>query len=130
MMILKKSKAPLEIPSSPERVFLLVGLRTSHCFVTKTFSSYWHLAMHLLEAYASGLHHDICHCVRVTVCCWAAVFHVPASILLSIPRNTDRGSSVGHTILELVDRTSLVFSSQAFVIALSVDCYVLCSYWA
>merc|ERR1719160_1253121 len=75
----------------------------------------------------SCLHDDPCNSVRVTVCCWAPGFHVSAPILLSITRNTNGGPTICNAILELVDRASLMFPSQALVIALSIHLNMLCS---
>merc|ERR1712118_572282 len=72
----------------PRWAFYLVGKIGSQKIVTQHFAPFSSWAWYLSEAFASSLHHDVCHCVRVAVCSWASVFHVPTPILLSITRNT------------------------------------------
>jgi hypothetical protein len=71
------------------------------------------------------LHNDVGDAVGVGVGGRATVLKVTAALGGSLAGDADRSTTVGNTVGELVDGTSLVATSETLLVALTVDGNVL-----
>jgi hypothetical protein len=74
---------------------------------------------------AYRLHHDASNLIWVGVGSWSSVLKVTISLVTTFSWNTDRCATVGNTISEGINVTSLVFTGKTHGVVLSVNGNVL-----
>jgi hypothetical protein len=71
------------------------------------------------------LHHDTSDLIGISIGSWSSVFKVTVSLSTTLSWDSDRCATVGNTICEGIDATSLVFTSKAHGVIFSVNSNVL-----
>merc|ERR1712047_210184 len=67
----------------------------------------------------AGANHDFCDLVRIAVGRRTTIFQVSTLMFSNISRNTDGGSSIGHTSREIMNGRGLMQTSQSSFIILA-----------
>lgn len=83
-------------------------------------NGYWNNT-HLFNGTVNGLHNDTGDLVRVGIGGGTSVLEVTVALGGNLTGNTDGCATVGDTICELVDGTSLVPSGKTELVALAVN---------
>jgi hypothetical protein len=78
-----------------------------------------------LEATTHSLNDDTSDLVRISVGRGATILKVTLAVLGALAGDTDRATTVGNTVRELIDVTGLVATGETLLVTLTVDGNVL-----
>merc|ERR1711881_693641 len=81
--------------------------------------------LNLLNGTIDSLHHNTSNLVRVGIRSWSSILEVTVTLVATFSGDTDGATTVGNTISERVDATSLMSASKTQSVVLSVNCDVL-----